>query len=1378
MPINNDFDPTKLLYYNPQLVVQSNIVTPNDAMLWALSNNTVHLLSNDDMISRFFDPKVFISDFKSNLDVSDLNRTIYESMLIEGFTTDMLESRAKIAPSIYHRVHLTATNTFKFDHLPGSSNVYRITGKALNVNDVIQLQHSVTKVIDHSTIVEILNDQTFRIDDARTYTDLGQSYTVAGIKVYDLDRIARINCLKFARVAPYVPPKVQVTMDPEFNPDLYRILYPDARNMGDLACFQDYIQRRDNDDYRIRNADDLGFGSKVNNLSGDSNSLAFGDRDHTTVHSSLVVARHLAVNGELSAKSLRLEEMTVTNVFEDVSNLNVDFRFSLGDTSSFIWRDVFVRGLTQDDYRTSAVCDPAEDNLITEWAIKSYVDRPYSEGAEFNDVSINGSTHVFGDLSITSSNATAVNMSIRNADMNKATADMIEVQSRLINHGTALFESNVAFNDVVYFNEPITMQGEVTATRIVADDIDSLNISVHSNLGVPLLNTKSAVVSESLFSKSNTWLNDFVYMSGQVTMDKLEESDTLDVGLPAAFHDVVGFTDDVFFNHAASFNESATFNGNIHVSGSCNVFKNVHASNVSIDEKLTVHVDAKFKKDILYDGCLIGSTVCIGPALSIDNPAASSAYYDASVKNIDIKGRAIVGPSDDAISLHVNGLIQATNLPSLSDPRVKKNIAMMNGIEALEAISHINGYYYHYMNEKDNSRKHLGFRADEVETWLKGAVITASNYAYPMECGMRTLARDDELQILSPHPQLEVGDMLHLDDLKSYTITSIINSNTYRVHSPIPTNSRKITKFVIQNLKTIDYTYMIAAAYSAIHHITVGNGTIIDDGSITYSKIAANAVGSNQIIDGSIIASKIEENAIDGTFHIREASIDITKFKDRSVGSHQIIENSITQEHLSANCIDSIHIIDGVIQYAKMASHSVGSNQIIDGSVGTVQLAEASVTNDKLAEGSVNTEQLWADAVTLDKMSPNSVGIHQYIDGSITYDKLGDASVGFSKLIDDSIEYGKLAPSSVGSNQLIDGSITAHKIEAFSVTTYHIQDSAITYNKVSNDAIGSNQIMNESITSAKIAEGSVNSIHVANSAITLDKLDIASVGTVQLVNNAVTIEKIADSAVGSNQLIDGSVIVGKIAMATIGSNEIAPRSISIENMSHRSIGSNELMMHSVLAEHLAEYAVASSNIVDAAITDEKLANGSIRPHHILDGSISQIKLADNSVGSAQVISGSIQSYHLAPDVLLEGAIVDAWAFVPSTPNIYFTTRSNLEDGCVGVGTTSPLEKLHVHGNIFASGSVMAASDARLKTDITKIENALDKVCQLSGYTYYRKDLYPDKRMTGLLAQEVAQVLPEAVHQQPNDGLMQLSYGEMLGLIVESIKDLRLLIATR
>jgi len=93
-------------------------------------------------------------------------------------------------------------------------------------------------------------------------------------------------------------------------------------------------------------------------------------------------------------------------------------------------------------------------------------------------------------------------------------------------------------------------------------------------------------------------------------------------------------------------------------------------------------------------------------------------------------------------------------------------------------------------------------------------------------------------------------------------------------------------------------------------------------------------------------------------------------------------------------------------------------------------------------------------------------------------------------------------------------------------------------------------------------------------------------------------------------------------------------------------------------------------------------------------------------------------------------------------------------------------------NVNGSGTitapeVTATSDIRLKSNIVKIDNSLEKIDKLNGYTFTMND----KQMTGLVAQEVFDVLPEAVIGN-EEGIYSLAYGNMVGLLVEGIKELK------
>ena len=92
------------------------------------------------------------------------------------------------------------------------------------------------------------------------------------------------------------------------------------------------------------------------------------------------------------------------------------------------------------------------------------------------------------------------------------------------------------------------------------------------------------------------------------------------------------------------------------------------------------------------------------------------------------------------------------------------------------------------------------------------------------------------------------------------------------------------------------------------------------------------------------------------------------------------------------------------------------------------------------------------------------------------------------------------------------------------------------------------------------------------------------------------------------------------------------------------------------------------------------------------------------------------------------------------------------------------------GSFTATGNITAFSDERLKENVQTIEGALDKVSQMRGVTYnYKSELNDGQRGTGVIAQEMQQVMPEVVQ----DGeYLSVAYGNLVGVLIEAVKELK------
>jgi len=90
--------------------------------------------------------------------------------------------------------------------------------------------------------------------------------------------------------------------------------------------------------------------------------------------------------------------------------------------------------------------------------------------------------------------------------------------------------------------------------------------------------------------------------------------------------------------------------------------------------------------------------------------------------------------------------------------------------------------------------------------------------------------------------------------------------------------------------------------------------------------------------------------------------------------------------------------------------------------------------------------------------------------------------------------------------------------------------------------------------------------------------------------------------------------------------------------------------------------------------------------------------------------------------------------------------------------------------------VFAGSDLRLKKDVEALKNPLEKILSLDGITYlWNEPMAPQSQQTGLVAQQVATVLPDLVKRDSASGMLTINYTKITPYLVESIKELKSLI---
>jgi hypothetical protein len=172
---------------------------------------------------------------------------------------------------------------------------------------------------------------------------------------------------------------------------------------------------------------------------------------------------------------------------------------------------------------------------------------------------------------------------------------------------------------------------------------------------------------------------------------------------------------------------------------------------------------------------------------------------------------------------------------------------------------------------------------------------------------------------------------------------------------------------------------------------------------------------------------------------------------------------------------------------------------------------------------------------------------------------------------------------------------------------------------------------------------------------------------------------------------------------------------------------------------------------------------------------------DQATGNIQFIPPDLSSYATQSYVTTQGYLTSTdkinSAGTADSANA-LNTSNGYQVANLGVGKQAPGgNDLAVKGAITAEGDITAfyTSDINLKTKIETITGALGKVTTLSGITFNWNEKAQGKDQTrreaGVIAQQIQQVLPEAVAER-EDGTLAVRYEQLVPLLLEAIKELK------
>jgi len=284
----------------------------------------------------------------------------------------------------------------------------------------------------------------------------------------------------------------------------------------------------------------------------------------------------------------------------------------------------------------------------------------------------------------------------------------------------------------------------------------------------------------------------------------------------------------------------------------------------------------------------------------------------------------------------------------------------------------------------------------------------------------------------------------------------------------------------------------------------------------------------------------------------------------------------------------------------------------------------------------------------------------------------------------------------------------------------------------------------------------------------------ASGGRTRYTDNVISWDIGIDNSTNANFIIDTGTGTPKLSLSPAGTLSVLNFSVE-ENMTITGdLTVNDVTGIEMTANTVTANVFTGGNFVGKLIGDVYKVNDGIA-NKVLESGQSGIpaQFTGNVLGTVSDLSNH------TTNSLTEG-----------TNNLYYTTERvlgelsagtgvsfNDETGQISIGQIVGTSSNVTFGSVFSTGEVTAfgtVSDIRQKENIKPIDNALDKVSQLGGYTFNYKSK-PEEPMTGVMAQELMEVLPEAVYEttDPDTGeaIYAVRHGNVIGLLIEAIKEL-------
>lgn len=546
---------------------------------------------------------------------------------------------------------------------------------------------------------------------------------------------------------------------------------------------------------------------------------------------------------------------------------------------------------------------------------------------------------------------------------------------------------------------------------------------------------------------------------------------------------------------------------------------------------------------------------------------------------------------------------------------------------------------------------------------------------------------------------------------------------------------------------------------------TTFNGTTGNFTSVSGNGVALTAINASNITSGTLDNARTTGNTANSasTIVLRDAS--------GNFGSNVITAASFSGDGTAITAINASNISSGTIANARTTAASAnGASTIVSRDAGgnfSANTITANISGDISGGTNINASNITSGTINNARTTASSANgastiVLRDTNGSFDANVVNATNLSGGGTSITSMNASNLSAGTVASAR-ISGSYTGITgVGTVTAGTWNANTIANLYT-TANSSNGASTIV------LRDASGAFSAGVITANGSALSAINASSITTGTIDNARTT----ASSANGASTIVardaSGDFSVDGITANWFTGNGANLSAINASNVSTGTIanarttaatanGASTIVLRGTSGEFTA------GAITGSSFTGDGSAISSINASNISSGTVATARLASGTANSSTYLRGD-----------------STWATVTSGITLTDDTSTNatryplLTSATSGSISTANVSSTKLTFNP-STGNLVAtihhsSSDKRLKTDIQPISDALVKINQINGVTYLRTDTPETIRHTGVIAQEVETVLPEAI-AIGLDGYKVVAYGNMIGLLVEAIKELK------